>query len=152
MQNLPIRIGEARLTRFKISENVKELGSDTIGTYIREPLRNGNYVQAMLGVPAAGIRAVFEAPDAVFEGALDRRLDMKTDNRIIRDVGAIKNDTIGAVGNILRPGKAIKHVGGAALAVLRTPQSVIMEVIDQGGGYDTHRARMGAETDYSTAA
>ncbi len=140
-------IGEQRLTALKISENFKALGRDTLGTYVQGPVKSGNYAQAALGVPAGILRTAFEAPDALLEGALDRRLDLATHNRVIRDVSIIGGDTAAAVGNLLtlRWGKALKNVGGVALAALRTPQSVIMEVVDQGGGFDSYRSGVHAE-------
>lgn len=158
MYSMHFPIGERRLLSFKFKENIQELGSDTFGTYIREPIKDGNPVQAVLGIPAAAARAVLEAPDAVFEGALDRRLDLKTDNRIIRDVSEIGKSSAAAVGNLLtlKPVQALKSVGGVGLAVLRTPQSMLMEVVDQGGGFDVYRqqsaVRKNIEHTLSTAA
>ena len=149
-------ICENRCIHLKISENLKALGKDTVNTYVQGPVDQGNYAQAGLGVPAGGVRAVLEAGDAIFEGVLDRELDFETQNRIIRDVEIIGKDTAAFVGNTLslRWGKALRNAGGVGLAALRTPQSVVMEVIDQGGGYDVYRGgtRASINDTLSTAA
>lgn len=143
-QYFSLTAAEKRLINLKISDNFKQLAKDTGSTYISEPIRNGNAAQTALGVPAGSLRAVLEAPDALWEGLLDRELDFGTQNRIIRDVGTIGRDTANTVGNLLtlHPIKALKSAGGVGLAILRMPQSTIMEIIDQGGGFDSHRQGM----------
>lgn len=147
---------ETRLLRLKIGENLKELGGDTLDTYVRGPVKSGNAVQAGIGVFAGTLRAALEVPDAVLEGVLDRKLDVRGEsgNRVVRDVGTIASDTAGFIGNTLtfQWGKALKNVGGVALSAIRLPQSALMEVVDQGAGFDSYRSGTRASVEKTLAA
>lgn len=148
-----VNVSENRLIQFKISENYGDFGKDTYNTYVAAPLKNKEYIRAAIGVPAAGVRTVFEGLDPLWEGALDRKLD-QLNVRTWRDVKEIAGSTAAAVGNLLtlHPVKSLKNVGGVALGIFRVPQSVPLDIMDGVGGYSKHRNETRAKINSALAA
>ena len=158
--NRSVGICENRLIALnRIGENLKELGNDTMETYIKGPVRRGNIPQAVFGPFAGATRGILEVGDAVAAGILDQQLESPKSNRIGRDIAELGKDTADAAYNVvtLRPLQALKSVGRGGLDIYRLVfNDLILDVIDTGGGYDVYRkggrSTAKAPESYATAA
>jgi hypothetical protein len=109
--------GEARplFVGKTILSNLGHWGSDTFDTFVKQPLKQKNYVGATMGAVSAGIGLLLEAPDQVYAGIVDKELRQEGGSRFARDVKHFGHD--------LSQG----HLISAGLDVLRTPGSLVMD-------------------------
>ena len=112
-----------------ISENTKTFVADTSNSYFTGPIKQGNYAQGVLGGGAAAARTFLEYPDAFVAGLLGEELNYD-ENRFVRDTRLFCHNII-----TLHPLRA------AASVYRMATNDLIMEVIDQGGGFDVYRGR-----------
>jgi hypothetical protein len=137
---------EHRLLKKGILGNVGNVVGGSINEHISQPIRDGDPVRAIVGVPVAALDAILTAPDAALAGIAGQdieKLSPDSGSRTKRDIGVIAHQTLGAVGNLLtlKPGQAFMNVARAGLGVLRLSGDVPMDFIDAAGGYDGSNRR-----------
>ena len=117
-------------------QNTENFVTDTSSAYITGPIKQGNPAQAVIGGGAATARTVLEYPDALIAGILGEELNYD-ENRFVRDTRLFCHNII-----TLHPLRAVASVYRMAT------NDLIMEIIDQGGGFDVYRKN----ASYTTAA
>jgi len=143
-----IGIREKRLIGRIDLSNTKDYIKDLPGRYVGKPLERGNYVQAALGIPAAGWNAIWNWTDPLIADATGTNMPPR---RAV-PFDQTRSNISSLLGNIvhLRPIKAL-------VTAIRLPGNMATDIVDTTLGYndDTRsriRAVMASERQHALAA
>ncbi len=117
--------GETRLVHLfkEVGSNAKTWGNDTLQTYIKDPVEDGNYPKALYGIGLTAFSTATELIDYGISGIVDKRLEAPGSGpfaRTRRDVGELLGDAVR-----LRPLKTVANI-------LRLPGSLISDGLEVG--------------------
>lgn len=118
-------IGEHRKTYLfkEVGPNLKTWGGDTMETFVNGPLKKKDYVGATMGSFAAAAALVLEAPDQIYAGIVDKKLEPPKGTRTGRDLRELGSDVVN-----FRPVSTV-------LDGLRLFSSIPMDIIQTVGGF-----------------